>query len=222
MSTAATLAEARRRLLFTEQLLATLQRGDELLPERDREDVYRSALLQACATIGYVTDARTEEGAARLWRDLQPDATRVYLCAAFSRQREMLTYAAVLGGLGLRVVARWLSASPDDQTNTVLMRAAAVECCEDLAQVDQVIAFSEPHGSGYWTGGRHVEVGYALALRRPVILVGPVENVFHAHPGVTQVGTFAEALALLGVSNPLRLRAFADALDTVEELGAVS
>lgn len=202
MSTAATLSEARRRLGLLEHLLATLQRADDFLPEREREDAYRSALLHACGAIGLVTEAHTAEGASRLWRDLQVGAHRVYLCAAFSRQAEMQTYAAVLRGYGLLVVARWLHASPDDQTSPVLQRAAAIECCEDLAQVDTVIAFSEPQGSGYWSGGRHAEIGYALALRRPVILVGPVENVFHRHPGVTQVSSLVDALSLLGVLPP--------------------
>lgn len=214
MSTAATLAEARRRLTFVDSVLTLLQRaGADGVPAHERGEVYRNTLVQAAQVIGCITDAQHAEGADRLWRELHPEPLRVYLCAAFSRQTEMATYAAVLRSLGVRVIARWLDAPVDDLGNPAAMREAAIECCEDIAQVDTVLAFTEPRGSAYWTGGRHVEVGYALALRRRVVTIGPLENVFHAHPGVTNVETFADALPVLG---------FGHTTSQVTALGAAS
>jgi len=51
---------------------------------------------------------------------------------------------------------------------------------DDVAAAQLLIAFTEAPRSVRSRGGRHVEYGIALALRKPVWLVGPRENVFHA------------------------------------------
>lgn len=45
---------------------------------------------------------------------------------------------------------------------------------------DQLILISENGKSS--KGGRHVETGVALALEKPVHLIGEKENIFHWHP----------------------------------------
>jgi len=84
---------------------------------------------------------------------------------------------------GIAVTSRWLEAPavPDDAG------AAAVMDLDDLARADEVIAYTETAAAGYLTGGRHVELGYAIAVGKPIWLVGPPENVFHHHPLVQHV-----------------------------------
>lgn len=198
-TTAQTVSAARRHLALVSQALESLE--EPAHPRvTSRDELYCSALLVLCTAIGLITEARTEEMSndleASCGRHRRP---RVYLCAAFSRQREMLTHQALCRALGVSVQARWLYAAPDNPDDPSAMGESARECLEDIASVDALLAFSEPRQSGYWTGGRHVEIGYALALRKRVVVIGPVENVFHAHPSVTRVDSLLDALAALGV-----------------------
>ncbi len=105
----------------------------------------------------------------------------VYLSASMTRSFRMREYALQLATRGFRIVSTWMNVQADEDTPEARSRVAQA----DLAELDQaglVLAFSERPGR--YTGGRHVELGYALALRKLVIVIGPDENVFHCHPGV--------------------------------------
>jgi hypothetical protein len=54
----------------------------------------------------------------------------------------------------------------------------------DVIMSDEVVCLS---GDAYSKGGRHSEVGAAIALGKRVWLIGPREQVFHYHPLVVQV-----------------------------------
>jgi len=60
----------------------------------------------------------------------------------------------------------------------------------DLLDADVVVSFTSEPRSGATRGGRHVELGIALALGflgrggPRLYIVGPLENVFHAPPQV--------------------------------------
>lgn len=193
MSAAASLTDARQRLHALERNLDVLD-GRVPHADEDRDELYRSALVVAATVVAELVAARTTEGARRLRAALAPT---VYLAAAFRRQDEMRQHAALLGAYGYRVTARWLTALEDAPDDLDGQRTAAIQCLEDVAAADVVIAFSEPRGSGYWTGGRHVELGYALALGKRVFLLGPHENVFHAAPSVERVASLVDVLDAL-------------------------
>jgi len=64
--------------------------------------------------------------------------------------------------------------------------------------VDGLVLLAGPSDKS-WSGGKHVELGYCLALRRPVWVVGEAENVFHFHDEVkvlSSVEALLDALAL--------------------------
>lgn len=120
---------------------------------------------------------------------------RIYLAAMYSRRAEMERYAESLRRYGLTVDARWFtgqhesSESQEQEMTLGQRRVAAVEDIEDLTAADALVAFTEPpnvQGDGLTRGGRHVEFGMALALGKPVVVVGPRENVFHTLPQVRQ------------------------------------
>lgn len=124
---------------------------------------------------------------------------RIYLAARYSRRLELCGYAAHLESLGHTVTSRWLLGNHQAE-NDELQRGAEAErfAREDLDDVDDadvVICFSEPPRTSTSRGGRHVEFGYALALRKPLCVVGPRENVFACL--VEQVETFEGAEAWL-------------------------
>lgn len=64
---------------------------------------------------------------------------------------------------------------------------------EDVERADVLIAFTEEPRSSASRGGRHVELGIALALGKRVIVVGPRENVFCWLPEVERYGRWATA-----------------------------
>lgn len=121
---------------------------------------------------------------------------KIYLAARFGRRAEIQTYAKQLNLQGHFITSRWLDA---ENANTVF--ALSVEDLEqgsmpdeachfaniDLADIsasELVINFTERSDSQHGRGGRHVEFGFARALKKKLIVIGPRENVFHTLEGV--------------------------------------
>jgi hypothetical protein len=132
--------------------------------------------------------------------NLLPDDV-VYLAGRYTRREELCGYANHLRALGLRVEARWLlgthqvhgeeAARAVEEHIEIPLREGrlfASDDVEDVMKANVLIAFTEtPESAGSSRGGRHVEWGIGLARREsgigmPVflIVVGPVENVFHS------------------------------------------
>jgi nucleoside 2-deoxyribosyltransferase len=66
----------------------------------------------------------------------------------------------------------------------------------DVRRSDALILMAEEEGN--WVpGGKHVETGIALALGKPVVVLGHRENVFHWHPRVQIASTVDELLKML-------------------------
>lgn len=121
---------------------------------------------------------------------------RVYLAARYSRRDEMEEIAAQLAGRGAGVTSRWIRGEHEG----LPAELCAADDVADIAVADAVIAFTEPEGSPYSRGGRHVEAGIALGLRKPLLVVGPPENIFYS----LALDRFGSTEALLGamVSDP--------------------
>lgn len=123
---------------------------------------------------------------------MQP--TQIYLAARYTRLGEMQQWRITLESIGHVVTSRWINGShqiDDGQTIDATIDEKirfATEDVEDLTSAEVVIAFTEPPRSGHSRGGRHVELGMALALRKRVIVVGHRENVFCWLPQVQFVG----------------------------------
>jgi hypothetical protein len=64
---------------------------------------------------------------------------------------------------------------------------------DDVREADVCIAFTEPADGPQGRGGRHTELGIALALGQRVIIVGPREHVFHCLPDVERYERWPEA-----------------------------
>lgn len=123
----------------------------------------------------------------------------IYLAARYSRIDELNFYKRELEAWGHIVTSRWLNGEHQihgydayqvargNDLVTFPEKAAlfAQDDVEDLAAADVVISFSEePRNGNSGRGGRHVELGLALAQEKRLILVGPRENVFHCLPMV--------------------------------------
>ena len=150
---------------------------------------------------------------------------KIYLAAAYARREQMQHVAHRLEQAGHHVTSRWINRDSGD--------AAAIDACPipghyraaagEIAQADLddikacqlLIAFTEtggPHQHLIDTdrtarGGRHVELGYALALGKKAATVGPLENIFCALPRVYHYHTLDDlcqknALAFMNYPPP--------------------
>jgi hypothetical protein len=122
----------------------------------------------------------------------------VYFAARYSRREELNGYRAELEALGFEVVSRWLSTEPRERSeySDEDWRHLALLDQENVLAADMLVCFTEPAQAG-GNGGRHVEVGMALALGRRVIVIGRREHIFHHLPEIEVVGSWPEAMRLL-------------------------
>lgn len=124
---------------------------------------------------------------------------KVYLASNYRRRDELLAVKAELEELhlGYQVVSRWLIHDPDtpaaklvEQADVAMPDEAqqfAVVDYEDVQSADVLVLFSDPVSQSGQRGGCHVEFGMALAWRKPVVVVGPRQNVFHTLPDVVNL-----------------------------------
>lgn len=122
---------------------------------------------------------------------------KFYLASRYSRRVELAGYAKELVDLGHEVTSRWLlglheiPGKNEVRDYTRSERALfATEDLEDVLKADCVISFTEPHGSPFSRGGRHVEFGYALASGKKCVVIEHFENVFHCLPNVMVYSTW--------------------------------
>lgn len=99
--------------------------------------------------------------------------TRFYLAAPFAVRAAARVLAEQLEGRGFICTSRWLTA--DD----ALSEKWALRDLADIQRSDLCVVLNPDAWTQAGTGGRHVELGYALGLRKPIVLVGPRTNIFH-------------------------------------------
>ena len=125
-----------------------------------------------------------------------PALHSVYLAARIRRRDELEDYRAQLEAAGIEVTSRWLTMPPPAEwTDEVWAHLAEIDR-DDVLRADGLVLFAEP-GEVDGGSGRHVEFGMALALGRPIIVVGRYENLFQRLPGVTVVPDWPSALGAL-------------------------
>lgn len=121
-------------------------------------------------------------------RDGETQTMKVYLAGRFSRRAEFAAIAAQLTNVGIEVTSRWLAESDHmtfDKLTDQERSDRAYYDQEDIIECDVFVSFGETPEVGYNSGGRHVEFGMALALGKPILLLGHRENVFHYFPYIT-------------------------------------
>lgn len=128
----------------------------------------------------------------------------VYIAARFSRRPEANALANQLQEHGYRITSRWVRPEVDHVLPTGLSQQAvdserqrfALEDMNDVHACDCMISLmEEPRSNG--RGGRHVEYGAAVALGKQLIVIGPLETVFHHLPGVVKFDTVDAFLAAI-------------------------
>lgn len=145
---------------------------------------------------------------------------KIYLAARYTRRLELCEYWSELAILGHTVTSRWLNGSHQidgtgrplgDEGELVIEsgdRSAVHFALEDVADVyaaDLMIAFTEQPRSGHSRGGRHVELGLAIAKQIPILIVGPRENVFCWLPEIRHFENWLDCFSALASERSERL-----------------
>lgn len=128
---------------------------------------------------------------------------RVYVAGRFSRRHEFRRFADALTTAGHSITSRWLYSEDHHLELGGTPSPAATAAARDLEDVRAAtvcVAFTERSGRRQGRGGRHVELGVALALGLRLIVVGDPEHIFHLLPEVERVATAEAALAAIGSS----------------------
>jgi len=112
---------------------------------------------------------------------------RVYIASRYSRRDEMRDVAEQLSERGFIVSSTWLQEDYPLNMNldglTPEQHAdIARQDLEDLTGSDIMVFFAEDQNNQPPRGGRHVELGFALALGISVYIIGDRENIFHYLP----------------------------------------
>ena len=165
------------------------------LPINEVTDQVRATAVNLLTSAGRIRD----QDAAPLPRSASAGRRRsIYLASRYRRRQELISYGDQLKADGHIVTSRWVYAegrNSDRWANLAELRMQyAQEDVEDLQAADTVIAFSEEDNSPYSHGGRHVELGMALAWNKDVYLVGNPENIFCHLPAVKLYERWSAAL----------------------------
>lgn len=111
---------------------------------------------------------------------------KVYIAAPYPVRERAATMMRVMELKGIEVTSRWLKA-PDTMGDE-----HARKDLEDVAAADVLLALNPEDWGDKGTGGRHVELGYALALGKPILLVGERTNIFHHLSSIVQVDEISD------------------------------
>ncbi len=98
---------------------------------------------------------------------------KIYLAAPYPMRTDAVSLMHHLESQGHIVTSRWLR---EPMANDAV---SAQMDLDDVTAADLLLLINPPAWANAGTGGRHTEVGYALALGKAVVVLGVQSNVFH-------------------------------------------
>lgn len=146
---------------------------------------------------------------------------KIYIAARYGRRLEMKRHAEELKMIGHKVVSTWVFEDNDAvdaqfRSSRDASRAAQGFAEKNLDQIDECdifVCFTEaPEGGPEVGGGRHVELGYAIASKlgaeaeefgsdMDIILIGPPENLFCHFAWMRRFLYWPDALVSIGAAS---------------------
>ena len=126
---------------------------------------------------------------------------KIYIAASFGAKARMRVMAQLLQKDGHQVTSRWLLGPSVNGMNAEGVEAdpvralrGAITDLEDIEKSDLVAIFTETPSS---SGGLHVELGYSIARRKDIAVIGPRPNVFFTWPRIQMFRTVEEFMNYL-------------------------
>jgi nucleoside 2-deoxyribosyltransferase len=118
---------------------------------------------------------------------------RIYVAHNFAAREWLPTVIAQLTEAGHESTSRWIT----DPSHVGVSQQAALADLGDIDRSNCLVLFVDQYGPTPGKG-KYVELGYAYAQGKRIILVGKdTQNVFYALPGVERVADVPELLKKL-------------------------
>lgn len=115
---------------------------------------------------------------------------KAYIASRLSRKDEMQEIADRLRIVDIENISSWVTGAhdyvgvPDDRIPVADQANFAQEDLREIRQADMFLVFTDKPGRGGSRGGKHVEMGFALAIGKPIVIIGPLENIFYSWASV--------------------------------------
>lgn len=130
---------------------------------------------------------------------------KIYIASRWDDRDDALMIKKFIEERGLICTSTWLTPH-DEQSMDALKKAViekprqrAIKDFEDIDASDVYLVYSPTKSHRNGTGGKHVEMGYAMAKGKTCVLVGVRENIFHYHPAVRVVDGVEAFLKLMEI-----------------------
>lgn len=129
---------------------------------------------------------------------------KIYFAGPWAKREECRTMQADLEKAGFTVVSRWITKhidmgvaaanlNTDDIKVQEELTKQAIEDVLDLETADVFMIYN-----GCMSEGKAFELGYACAMRLPIIVIGDrSNNIFYQLPHIVVVPTLEEAIAVM-------------------------
>lgn len=118
---------------------------------------------------------------------------KFYLAGDYELRETLAELADQLEQVGHEITSRWVRESVADPLTPADSRRIALADLDDLSAAEAMVLVNGPSTRG----GKHAELGAALAMDMPVFLIGPRSNIFHHHLLVTQVWPTADVAGIM-------------------------
>ena len=130
------------------------------------------------------------------------EVIRVYVAARFAKKDFVAETVTTLEKHGFVVVSTWHLEQVKSSVNLEDLSLdyhieTATRDLQEIKSADVILSFSESPNEPHVRGGRHVEFGYGLALKKFMVVVGPRENIFHCLPEIHVVSGLGQAMMVM-------------------------
>ncbi len=134
---------------------------------------------------------------------------RIYVAASYPNKEAAKELAATLKAMGHEIMSGWVfeyegyGSEPKFENETELERFERLQKSaeRDYLEVkasDMIVCITD--GENQLThGGRHSELGLAMAWSKEIVILGPREQVFHYHTAIKQYDNVLEFFQDLGL-----------------------
>lgn len=123
---------------------------------------------------------------------------KVYLAAVYQWMERMKVEREKFRAAGFEVTSQWID-NGEESVAIVQRHDAAQMDLNDIDMADILVLFTLDKGTMFSSGGRMVELGYAMAKGKAIFIIGDRENVFCHHDTVTVCRDVDDALVKVGL-----------------------
>ena len=113
---------------------------------------------------------------------------KIYIASPFELMPAVRTLHSLIEmDKQMKVISSWHQMEhPKEPTHEYKEKMAILDLM-DIECADTLLLINPPNWIDVGTGGRHVEVGYAIAKRIPIVILGARKSAMHFHPMIKSV-----------------------------------